>query len=208
MAPAAEAWHPIARLTSIRVGSPHDILRPQSALGLSTVNGLPAHILIVHAVVVLVPLSALALVAAQRRGAAVRLGGWLPAVCLLSLLSVFAAMNAGSWLQNHVNNDALVREHTAIAGQLWPFSAAVAVMSAVVWWRHRRSAATVDSRSARRRRMLVESAHGSVAMSLLVAIVSIAVAAGSVVEVVRIGESGSRAAWHDHFSQQSVSTPH
>jgi hypothetical protein len=168
------------------------------ALGLTTIRGLPAHILIVHAVVVFVPLSALALVAAIRPHLARRLGAALPALGIIAFVSVLAAMNAGGWLQNHVQNTALVQDHTKIAGQLWPFSAAVALLSVIVWWQRGRT--TTDQPA---------TGHdsGSAATKVILGVLSVVMAVGSIVQVVRIGESGSRAAWHDHFSQSSVYQP-
>jgi hypothetical protein len=165
------------------------------ALGLTTFRGLPAHILIVHAVVIFVPLSAIALIAALRPSWAQRMGIVLPGLAIVSLLSVLAAMNAGGWLQNHVQNTALVRDHTRIAGQLWPFSAVVAVLSVVVWWLHGR-----QTSSDHRRRMIPSRSATSVSLAIL----TVLVAVGSVVQVARIGESGARASWQDHFSQSSL----
>ncbi|HVW80799.1 MAG TPA: DUF2231 domain-containing protein [Mycobacteriales bacterium] len=169
-----------------------------TALGLSTINGLPAHVLLVHLVVVFVPLSGIVLiVAAVRDSAARRLGIWLPLLAAVAFLSVLAAMNAGGWLQSHVANTALVRKHTQIAGQLWPFSAAVLLLALVVWWRRGRTqnmGADAPADAAR---------SGWRALAPLDAVVLVAcvvIAAGSIVEVYRIGDSGSRAAWHNHFS--------
>jgi hypothetical protein len=164
------------------------------AIGLSTVNGLPAHILIVHAVVVFVPLSAIALIAAIRPVWARRLGIALPAVAIAALLSVLAAMNSGGWLQNHVQNTALVRDHTRIAGQLWPFSAVVALLSVVVW--RLSSRPTTSSRSTTRRGWQ----SGRISTAVIIGVLSVAVGVGSIVEVVRIGDTGAHAAWHNHFT--------
>jgi hypothetical protein len=162
------------------------------AIGLSTINGLPAHILIVHAVVVFVPMSAIALIAAIRPTWARRLGIALPVLAILALLSVLAAMNAGGWLQNHVQNTALVRDHTRIAGQLWPFSAVVALLSVVVWRLSSRPTSSTTRRGWQ---------SGRISTAVIIGVLSVAVGLGSIVEVVRIGESGSRAAWHNHFTQ-------
>jgi hypothetical protein len=166
------------------------------SLGLSTIRGLPAHILIVHAVVVFVPLAALALVAALRPHLARRLGLVLPGLAIVALLSVLAAMNAGGWLQDHVQNTALVQDHTRIAGQLWPFSAAVALLSLVIWWQHGRTAVDAPADEA-----TIVADRGSAVVRVVVGVVAVVVAVGSIVQVVRIGESGSRAAWNNHFSQ-------
>jgi hypothetical protein len=169
------------------------------ALGLTTFRGLPAHILIVHVVVVFVPLSSVALIAALRPSWARRMSLVLPGLAIVAFLSVLAAMNAGGWLQNHVQNTALVRDHTRIAGQLWPFSAAVAILSVVVWWLHGRAVPSGG-------RPRVASSWS--AASVVLAVVSVVVAVGAVVQVVRIGESGARASWKGHFSQESLHSGH
>jgi hypothetical protein len=166
------------------------------ALGLNTINGLPAHILLVHAVVVFVPLAAIALVASLRPVTARRLGLLVPGVALLALASVVLAMNAGGWLQDHVHNTALVRRHTDLGGQLWPFSFGVLVLSLVTWWIARRTDASETTAASRE--------HGGAVATIAVGVLAVAVSVASIVQVVRIGESGSRAAWNNHFSTTSL----
>jgi hypothetical protein len=184
--------------------APYDALPEPRALGLSTVNGLPAHILIVHAVVVLVPLAAISLVAALRPSVARRFGVWLPILSAAAFISVLAAMNAGDWLQQHVRDDALVHRHTEMAGQLWPFSAVVVLLSIALWWTSGRAATEAGDASDAEHRQRASVAGGT-AVSVAVGVLAVAVAVGSVVQVVRIGDSGSRAAWHDKFSHDQVS---
>jgi uncharacterized membrane protein len=104
---------------------------------LDTVEGLPAHPLLVHAVVVLVPLTALLAVlivlwpAARRRMA----GAWLFVATGTMMATVLAAM-AGRWLQQHgsmMMNSALIRRHGDLGGQLvlW-FS--LLTISMICWW--------------------------------------------------------------------------
>ena len=78
------------------------------------VNGLPAHVLLVHAVVVLVPLAALlAVVAAVWPAARRRLGFLTPLVALLALAGVPLATEAGEWLEEHVPESPLVEQHAS-----------------------------------------------------------------------------------------------
>lgn len=92
---------------------------------MSLVNGLPAHILLVHFVVVLVPLTALALVVcAIRPTAAQRLGIVLPLLALATLLSVPLTTSAGEWLEQHVGSNALVRRHAELGDGMLPGQAA------------------------------------------------------------------------------------
>lgn len=170
-----------------------------TALGLSTINGLPAHVLIIHLVVVFVPLSAVALIAAAfKPSVARRLGVWLPALAGISFVSVLAAMNAGDWLESHVQDTALVHRHTELAGQLWPFSAAVLALALAVWWfQWKSSDQTGDVPST--------AQTGSAGRTVLIGALSVLLAIGSIVEVYRIGDSGAKASWHNNFSSTSVS---
>lgn len=149
---------------------------------LSTISGLPAHPLVVHAVVVLVPLSAVAGVvvavwpAARARYAPLALG-----VATLALISIPVATQTGEELEPHVAPSALVEAHTHLADGLLPFM--------VVLWLA--LAGLVGSRVLAGRGW---SVPGFVVP--VVAVVLVLAAAGSAVQVVRIGESGARAAWH------------
>jgi hypothetical protein len=159
------------------------------SFGLTTINGLPAHILIVHAVVVLVPLTGLAMViSVLRPSLAVRWGLTVPLLAAASLVSVFAAMNAGGWLQSQVRNTALVRRHVQLGGQLWPFVTGMLVLSLIVWWTIGRDPETSRRPTTRR--------AGTSRAGVLVAVLTIVVSAAAIVQVVRIGEAGSRAVWH------------
>lgn len=160
----------------------------------STIFGLPAHPLVVHAVVVLVPLSALAgLVvavwpAARERYAPVALG-----VATLALISVPLATHTGEQLESHVRPSTLVERHTAMAEGLLPFVA-------LLWLA---LAGLVVARRLRASRGWAPYLAGAAAV---VAVVG-AVASG--VQVARIGDSGARAAWHGvATSSGQVSGPH
>lgn len=147
----------------------------------STIFGLPAHPLVVHAVVVLVPLAALSgVVVAVWPAARARYAPLALAVATLALISVPLATSTGENLESHVRSNALVEKHTEMADGLLPFVAllwlALAALVAVrVLWSNRDWA-----------RFLIGAA-------VIVAVVG-AVASG--VQVARIGDSGARAAWH------------
>ncbi|MET8132068.1 MULTISPECIES: DUF2231 domain-containing protein [unclassified Streptomyces] len=167
-------------------------------MSLTVVNGLPAHILFVHFVIVLVPLSALALiVCAVWPGAARRLGLLLPVLALVTLATVPVSTHAGEWLEQHVGSDPLVRKHAELGDGLLPWALGLFVISAVIWWTARSSAPAADG-----------TAGGSWSSSALargaVVIVSLAVAVGAVVDVYRIGDSGAKAAWHDNYSKTAT----
>ncbi|MFF2199766.1 DUF2231 domain-containing protein [Streptomyces sp. NPDC058145] len=167
---------------------------------MSLVNGLPAHVLLVHIVVVLIPLTALALVAdAVWPRAARRLGVLLPSLALVALVSVPLATQAGEWLERHVDDDALVRRHTELGDGLLPWALGLFVLAAVVWWAARGPRREgQDGGGAARPTWLT-----SLPLRVVVSVLSLGVAAGAVVDVYRIGDSGAKAAWHDAYSKSA-----
>lgn len=168
---------------------------------MSLVNGLPAHVLLVHVVVVLVPLTALALVAAAIwPRAARRLGPLLPLLALVSLVSVPLTTQAGEWLERHVDGDALVRRHAELGDGLLPWVLGLFVLATAVWWAARRPAATAGTETAEAT-ATTAGRWSALPVRIVVAVLSLAVAVGAVVDVYRIGDSGAKAAWHDGFSK-------
>ncbi|MET7690331.1 DUF2231 domain-containing protein [Streptomyces sp. NPDC005483] len=160
---------------------------------MSLVNGLPAHVLLVHFVVVLVPLTGLALAAcAIWPSVARRMGVVLPLLALVTLVSVPVTTGAGEWLEEHVASDALVRRHAELGDGLLPWAGALFVLAVVVWWRARRTAESGTSHGTRR---------SAAPVRIAAAVLSLAVATGAVVDVYRIGDSGAKAAWHDGYSK-------
>jgi len=144
---------------------------------LDTVFGLPVHALVVHATVVLVPLAALsvhnAAVWPRFRGWA----GWGPvALAVVALVLTPLSTSSGEELEHRVGSSALVEKHAELAGMLIWWTVPVAVLAAAGWWLHRRRRA---------------GAGLPVALSVL----SVVVAAGTLVQVVLIGHSGAEAAW-------------
>lgn len=176
-------------------------------MGPTKISGLPAHVLIVHFVVVGVPLTAALLVAAALWPAARRrLGVVLPAAALVTLASVPLATSAGEWLAKRVEPDPLVRAHTRLGDTLLPWVIGLFVVAAAVW--------ALDVLAARAARSVPVPAGSGVApvprpspltgapARIVLAVLALVVATGSVVQVYRIGESGSRAAWHDAYQDQ------
>ncbi|GAA2343034.1 DUF2231 domain-containing protein [Streptomyces violaceusniger] len=168
-------------------------------MDITVVNGLPAHVLIVHFVVVFVPLSALAVVVgAIWPSAARRMGVVLPLLALVTLASVPVATGAGEWLEEHVDSDVLVRRHAELGDGLLPWAVGLFVMATAVWWTTRRPT-TVEAAPGERPRAVTSRSAPLVRVAAVV--LSVVVAAGAVVDVYRIGDSGAKAAWHDGFSR-------
>jgi len=80
---------------------------------MTTIGVLPAHILLVHAVVVLIPLSAiLVVVIAISSRARRRLDVLTVILALVALISVPLTTEAGEWLEHRLPRTALLRTHT------------------------------------------------------------------------------------------------
>ncbi|MCW2945274.1 MAG: hypothetical protein JWR24_1991 [Actinoallomurus sp.] len=162
---------------------------------LSTIFGLPAHPLIVHAVVVLVPLSALSgLVVAVWPAARARYAPLALAVATVALISVPLATHTGDLLERHVQPSAFVERHTSMADGLLPFMALLWLALAVLV-----AARVAASRGVSWSKYLAAGA----------AVVAVVGAVASGVQVARIGDSGARAAWHGvATSSGNASGPH
>ncbi|ASQ96651.1 DUF2231 domain-containing protein [Streptomyces sp. 11-1-2] len=168
-------------------------------MSLTVVNGLPAHVLVVHFVVVFVPLSALAVVVgAVWPSAARRMGAVLPLLALVTLASVPVATGAGEWLEEHVDSNALVRRHAELGDGLLPWTAGLFVLATAVWWTTRRS---TSAEAAPRERTRAATSRSALVVRVVAVVLSVGVAVGAVVDVYRIGDSGAKAAWHDAFSR-------
>lgn len=187
-------------------------------MGPTVINGLPAHVLLVHVVVVLVPLTALALVAGVLRPALIRrFGVALPLLALATLVSVPLTTHAGEWLERHTASTPLLRRHTELGDGLLPWALGLFVLATALWWWDRRTAPAAGDRTSAAATASPEVAHtvhadtgaAAVALPLRIAatVLCVAVAAGAVVQVYRIGDSGAKAAWQGNFSSQQVGRP-
>ena len=141
-------------------------------------HGLPLHPLIVHATVVIIPLAALTVLLAAlwpRFRAWARL---LPAgLSVVGLILVPLSTSTGETLERHVPHSALVQRHTHLADGLLPWMIGLTAVALVGYAVHRRDTSI-------RRIVLI----------ILPVLTAVAVL-GTTVQVVRIGESGAKAAW-------------
>ena len=162
------------------------------------VAGLPLHILVVHFVAIVVPLAALCLVLSTAWPAARRrLGIVTPIIAFAALVSVpVATTQAGEWLAARVHQTALIDAHVAIGKSLLPWAFATFALAALQWAWFRYFAAPTSRYFVRVRSRAIRIGITS-ALAILVAVA----AAGSVISVVVIGESGSRAVWTNSYTQ-------
>ena len=154
---------------------------------MSTVNGLPVHVLLVHALVVLVPLSAACVAAAALWASWARRLGEIPLVLSTSVLVLTPlTTSAGEWLEERVPDSQRVRRHAELGDQMLPWLIGLLVVAVLV--------ELVRRENARVRRL----ASGAPRTALRV--VACLVALGCLVTVVRIGDSGAQAVWHGKTS--------
>jgi uncharacterized membrane protein YwaF len=149
---------------------------------LDTVLGLPVHPLIVHATVVVVPTAALAvaLYAVWPRFRAWARFGPLALAAAAVVLTPLST-SSGESLEHRVGGSAAIEQHSHLADLLIWWVAPLAVLAAVLWWWHRAERPARSGRS----------------LALVAAVLPVAVAVGTLVQVVLIGHTGAEAAWSD-----------
>ena len=146
-----------------------------------TVLGLPLHPLVVHAVVVLAPLTALLTVmAVASTRLRERIGVALPVLATVTWVAAFVAEQSGEALEQAVGESALVREHAELGERLPLALLVVTVLTWAMWVLHRR-ASRVGTGVGRAARV--------VDVLAVLAVVVLAVL------VVLVGHSGAEAVW-------------
>jgi hypothetical protein len=150
---------------------------------MNVVNGLPAHTLLLHAVVVLVPLTALleivcGLWPAARRGQLM----WLTLVLAAATMVITPiTINAGEWLYDLRKDPApILQEHAERGSTMVYFAAALLVVAIGL------VALRLIERRSERRRMVTH---------VVVGIIVVAVAISSMVQVYRTGDAGAQSVW-------------
>jgi hypothetical protein len=144
----------------------------------SELHGLPLHPLIVHATVVTIPVAAATVLLAALWPRFRAWAGPLPAgVSLVGLILVPLSTSTGETLERHVPHSALVQRHTHLADGLLPWMIGLVAVALVGYAVHRRDTPI--------RRIV----------PIVLAVLTVVVVVGTTAQVVRIGESGAKAAW-------------
>jgi uncharacterized membrane protein len=146
-----------------------------------TVGGIPIHPLVVHAVVVLIPLAALGVIAIAivPRWRA-RFGVLVAVAAVIAMALVPVATQSGENLEEAVGESDLLERHAELGDTMLVGAVPLAVVAVVLWWIGRRS----------------EQGHPVPRwLSVLIAVVGVAVALGALVQIVLIGHSGAKAVW-------------
>ncbi len=173
---------------------------------MTTINGLPAHVLLVHAIVVLLPLSSLLLVlsglwpAARRKLAAPN-----AILAVLVVILVPITTDAGEWLERRIASTPLVRTHTELGDTALWVAIPVALLALVVWWRQRESTTAVPEPEgsggtavATRRKTFL--APTSTTVTTVIAVLTVLAAGAACYDIYRIGDSGAQASWQGQFT--------
>lgn len=146
--------------------------------------GLPAHPLLVHAAVVLLPLAVLAtLICAVAPSARRHLAPAALALAVVAALAVGLAQGSGEALEDRVDESPLVEEHTGQGERVLPWALAVVVAAGAV---------TAVPNVMRRRPSLPAKkvTAAVVALSLIAGV-------GATWSIVVVGHSGAKATWDD-----------
>lgn len=151
------------------------------------INGLPVHTLVVHAVVVLLPLGALGAIAlAVRPRWRHAYGPLVLAALALATVLLPVATSSGEALEERVGSPG---EHAELGDSLIWFTIPVLLLVAAMVWFDRRP----DKRP-------------SLNVLRGVGVVAVIAALAMTVQVVRVGDSGARAAWSSRVGSSSAST--
>ena len=146
------------------------------------VSGLPLHVLVVHAVVVLLPLTVLgAVVIALWPAARARFGWLVVGVAAVATALVPVATNSGGKLYTRVPESDQIDQHEHLGNQMiyWALPLLVFVVALMV------------VHEMGRRRQVAWAKLATVA----VAVVTVGLAVGAGIHVYRVGDAGSRSVW-------------
>ena len=149
---------------------------------MTTILGLPAHALLVHAVVVFAPLTAILAILCAFWPAARRRLVWLNLAFAVSVVALTPlTTSAGEWLYNQsTQHSAILDTHGERGEWMIYFAIGLLVVAGVQAVQHR-----MESRSSEPKRSL----------AVIAAVLAVVVGVSSIVGVTLIGDSGAHAVW-------------
>jgi hypothetical protein len=164
------------------------------------ITGLPLHVLVVHAVVVLLPLSAVGAVVVAAWPRARRRWGWPVVIAAaVAVVAIPVATQSGEGLEHNLPRTDAIEVHTHLGDELLPYAAGmlVALLALMLVHLQRRRQEVRSARPGGPGAMVGPQLAAGPARVLTIglAAVTVVLAVVSVVQVVRIGDSGARAAW-------------
>jgi uncharacterized membrane protein len=149
-----------------------------------TIAGLPIHPLVVHAVIVLLPLACLGAVLVAAKARWNRSWGWVVLACsFLALGSSVVAKESGEKLASRVG---WPEDHIEWGEKIPVAAFGLFVLLAVLWWLDR------------------SQRNGRTALTKVVAVLVIVVAAGNLALAVLAGHSGATAVWKPIIDNTTV----
>jgi uncharacterized membrane protein len=153
-----------------------------------TINGLPLHPLVVHAVVVLLPLACLGVIAIALRSAwRARYAGLVMLITAAATAAIPVATKSGEGLATRVGNPG---QHAELGDVLiWfalPLLAAAVALFVLQRGAARAAAPTPQGPAAPR---------GRSPLTIVIAVLAVAIAGANLVQIYRVGDSGARAVW-------------
>ncbi len=160
-----------------------------------SVFGLPVHPLVVHATVVLVPLTALALLLAVLVPRFRAWAGWLPlGLALLSPLLALSSTTSGENLEQRLGESPLIERHAELGEMLiwWCLGMLVAAVALMVLTRRHGSDQTAPAAGERGNGPGAGPSRG---WMVALAVVGVVASVGTLVQVALIGHSGAESVW-------------
>ena len=157
---------------------------------MSTINGLPAHPLLVHFIVVLAPLTAvLAILCAVWPAARQRLVWLVFALAGVTLVVTLIAAEAGEWLYGRVENTEALETHEHLGETMIYFAVALMVAATLLVISH------------------VRASRGKALPTVASAVIAVFVVGAAIatsVQVYRIGHSGAESVWGDALTTSTA----
>jgi uncharacterized membrane protein YfcA len=160
-----------------------------------TVFGLPTHAIVVHATVVLVPLSALVvLLHAFWPVARRRLGIVTPLLAGVALVLVPLSTESGESLERSVAQSELIERHAELADGMLPWAIGLFLVAVALWLLDRRRPTAPETDAGRARWV-----------PIVAGVLAVVAVVGTVQQVVRVGHAGAEATWDGVVSSSSTS---
>ena len=153
---------------------------------MDTINGLPAHPLLVHfAIVGVLATGAVALVVALWPHARARLGVFPSILALVTLIVLPITTSAGESLEHKLPSTEAIEKHTALGDELILFVGPLFGLVALLWLLR---LPAVTGR-------LPLPPKALAALDVVVRVLTAALAIAAIVMVILVGDSGARAVW-------------
>ena len=163
------------------------------------INGLPAHVLLIHVLVALTPLGALfTILCAVWPAARRKLGFVSPLTCLVALVFVPLTTHAGEWFRNRIDpqhRNSSITKHADLGGTFVYYVLGLFIVSVAVWLLGRRFGTDASATDATATAVRTDVRPLPQWASITVAVVAVAVAVLAVWQCYRVGDSGAHAVW-------------